>query len=87
MINVNVLKHIMNLGISDRAYFQVNAIANKALKDLAANMDANNIYGAQYKMMIDNYFKSPDKFKLNNAPKIPDGSPIGSDYCNFNTID
>lgn len=87
MINVNVLKHIMNLGTSDRAYFQVNSIANKVLKEVAANLDDNNIYAEQYKMMINNYFKSPDKFKLNNAPKIPDGSPIGSDYCSFNTLD
>jgi len=35
MVNVNVLKYIMNLAISDNAYFQVNAIANKAINSIS----------------------------------------------------
>ena len=81
IINNNVLAHIMNLAVSDKVYFQVNAIANEALKEIAQKIDFNNSYAVQYKLLIDQFFKNPEKFKLQIAPKIPDGSPIGSDSC------
>ena len=30
--------------------------------------------------MIEDFVKNPTSFKKSNAPKIPDGSPIGNDY-------
>lgn len=84
IINKNVLKYIMNLAVSEEAYFQVNAIANETLKEIASKVDTNNSYAFQYKLLIDQFFKNPEKFKLERAPKIPDGSPIGSDSCYYN---
>lgn len=81
IINNNVLAHIMNLAVSDKVYFQVNAIANETLKEISQKIDVNNRYAFQYKLLIDQFFKNPEKFKLQSAPKIPDGSPIGSDSC------
>jgi hypothetical protein len=85
IINNNVLAHIMNLAVSDKVYFQVNAIANETLKEISQKIDVNNRYAFQYKLLIDQFFKNPEKFKLQSAPKIPDGSPIGSDSCFYTT--
>jgi hypothetical protein len=34
--------------------------------------------------MIKEFYEHPEKFKLEVSPKIPDGSPIGSNICNYN---
>lgn len=86
MVNVNVLKYIMNLAISDNAYFQVNAIANKAINSISEILrdKKNNVkYASQYARLIREFKAKPEKFKLKPSPKIPDGSPIGSDICSY----
>jgi len=99
-INSNILKHLMNLAVNDKAFFQVNAIANQFLeqykslvnKPLAINMNdlQNNSYNRipdyrnQYLKLIEQFNKDPEAFKIEQSPKIPDGSPIGSDLCNYN---
>ena len=82
MINQNVLKYIMNLAVNDNAYFQVNAIANKVIKSIFEGLD-NATYSNQYKRLIKRFNEEPEEFKLQTAPKIPDGSPIGSDICSY----
>lgn len=105
-INVNLLKHLMNLAVNDKAIFQVNAMANqyieqfKNLSNKSVQINMNNLpnrtsgvtmvskssgYRNQYVKLIEEFNKNPDKFKLKNSPKIPDGSPIGSDLCNYNS--
>ena len=88
-INVNVLKYIMNLAVHDESYFQVKAIANKSLIDIShqyfspkQNMSS---YNAQYLRLLKEFNEHPEKFKIESSPKIPDGSPIGSDICNYNS--
>jgi hypothetical protein len=83
MINVNVLKYIMNLAVSDQAFFQVKAEANKAINSIFTSLD-NSVYANQYKKTIKQFNEEPEEFKLKVSPKIPDGSPIGSDICNYN---
>ncbi|WCO03305.1 zinc-dependent metalloprotease [Psychroserpens ponticola] len=101
IINTNVLKHIMNLAVNDKAYFQVNAIANQYIDKIKSvpntiNMPVSktpnslpmllpNYYSKQYKKLIEQFNEDPEEFILKNSPKIPDGSPIGSDKCNYNT--
>jgi len=34
--------------------------------------------------LIDRFLKNPSAFKALQSPNIPDGSPIGSDWCAFN---
>ncbi len=41
------------------------------------------MYGNGYANMIDNFLKSPNQFKMESIPKIPDGSPIGSLGCDY----
>ena len=38
----------------------------------------------QYSLMIKKFFEHPEQFKIEVSPKIPDGSPIGMDICNYN---
>ena len=85
MINENVLKYIMNLAVSDTAYFQVNAIANNAIKSIFEGLD-NSTYSNQYKRLIKRFNEEPEEFKLESASKIPDGSPIGSDMCSYSPL-
>lgn len=87
MINANVLKYIMNLAVSDTVFLQVNAIANEVINQVAQLLNAtksNTVYVAQYERLIKDFKDHPEKFKLENSPKIPDGSPIGTDKCFYN---
>jgi hypothetical protein len=82
-INVNVLKYLMNLASNDQSYFQTKAIANKAIFDISKKSLKMDAFSMQYGIMIKEYYEHPDKFKIEVSPKIPDGSPIGSDICNY----
>ncbi len=88
LVNVNVLKYIMNLAVSNDSYFQVKSKANKFLSTLSNNLiygkNDDSSYNFQYGLMIKSFFEHPEKFKLEATPEIPDGSPIGSDLCNYN---
>lgn len=82
-INSNVLEYLMNLAVNDQSYFQTKAMANKKISELSRqflNLESANM---QYGMMIKEFYEHPEKFKLEASPKIPDGSPIGSDICNY----
>ena len=84
MINVNVLKYIMNLAVTDTAFFQVNAKANDAIISIVKSL-GDSSYDMQYKRLIKQFNEDPEEFKLEKSPKIPDGSPIGSDICNYSS--
>lgn len=82
MVNMNLLQQIMNLAVNDNAFMQVNAIANKAIQNIVLSLD-NSAYGMQYIRLIKRFNEEPGEFKIQDAPGIPDGSPIGSDICNY----
>ena len=86
-INVNVLKYIMNLAVSDASSFQVQAKAHDAIgaisKKLYDKKQSLKPYASQYRRMIIELQAHPEKFKLEPAPRIPDGSPIGTDACGY----
>lgn len=83
-VNVNVLKYLMNLAVNKESYFQTKAISNKALLELTQKFLSKDATSIQYGIMIKKYFEHPEQYKLELSPKIPDGSPIGSDVCNYN---
>ncbi|MBR9914948.1 MAG: zinc-dependent metalloprotease [Algicola sp.] len=87
MVNNNVLKYLMNLAVNDSSYFQVQALANSYIAIIEKELESKNLaaYDSQYLRIIKEFKEHSDKFKLKNAPKIPDGSPIGSDFCNYNS--
>ena len=83
MINTNVLKYIMNLAVNDNSFFQVKAKANSAIISIAKSIDILSPYGMEYMRLIKRFNDKPEAFKLESSPKIPDGSPIGTDSCNY----
>jgi hypothetical protein len=88
LINERVLLNVMNLAVSKQSIFQVKAKANDAINSLVSDYLADKkkppLYAAHFAMLIKEFREYPNKFKIENAPKIPDGSPIGSGFCNYN---
>ena len=82
-INTNVLKYLMNLATNEQSYFQTKAAANAAITDISKNLLNTEASSMQYGLMVKEFYEHPEKFKLKDSPKIPDGSPIGSGSCEF----
>lgn len=88
-VNINVLKQLMNLAQHPKASPSVKAQSRYILHEISQKItakkynEAEKPYQFHYIEMIDQFKKYPEKFKLEASPKIPDGSPIGSDACRF----
>ncbi|WP_397446945.1 zinc-dependent metalloprotease [Polaribacter sp. R77954] len=86
VINTKVLEQLFYLGAYKNQYKQVNAIVMFKLDEIQSILKnkksegVQKIYDAAMIKMIDGFLKNPTSFKKQNAPQIPDGSPIGSDY-------
>tara|TARA_R110001632_G_scaffold23425_5_gene66331 strand:- start:2444 stop:4831 length:2388 start_codon:yes stop_codon:yes gene_type:complete len=83
VVNVQVLNQLFQLSVNDNMYKQVNAIVNSKVYEIHDLLKKSKVKGVQQiynqemmKMIVD-FKKNPTKFKQLNAPKIPDGSPIG----------
>jgi len=85
LINERVLIHLMNLAVNDKSFLQVKVRANNAINTIINYKREFAPYSSHYEMMINEFREHPEKFKIENTPKIPDGSPIGSDLCNYNS--
>ncbi|WP_299228007.1 zinc-dependent metalloprotease [uncultured Psychroserpens sp.] len=89
LINERVLLHLMNLTVNNKSTFQVKAYANAAIyeieNDYLDTSKVQNPYSIQYANIIKVYKTQPEKFEMKEVPKIPDGSPIGSDLCHYNS--
>jgi hypothetical protein len=89
VINVNVLKHLMNLANHPKASSAVTAQSKYIMNDISKKLtakkssDAEKAYQFYYVDMIEQFKKYPEKFKIEASPKIPDGSPIGTDACYY----
>jgi hypothetical protein len=85
VINMEVLEQLFHVSTLNNQYKQVNAIVSFKLDEIATMLKSKKsegtqkIYDAAMVKMIDGFIKNPTSFKKTNAPKIPDGSPIGSD--------
>ena len=84
IINVQFLEELMYLSIYKNQYPQVNAIVDFKIKEIADYLQSKKSSEIQKMMderilkMIKTFKDDPKDFKKTNAPKIPDGSPIGS---------
>lgn len=87
----NILKHFMNISVNGKFVSNVQANADYYLNEFyfnlqgkinKRNLKSRDKYYINYLLkIIKDFKKSPEKFQLKNAPKIPDGSPIGSYKC------
>ncbi|MDU8886187.1 zinc-dependent metalloprotease [Yeosuana sp. MJ-SS3] len=85
MINFSVLKNIMSMSANDKLLPQVQAIINFEMMKLKVILQVRHIDPIAMLMVkkIDSYLGNPSGFKAVASPKIPDGSPIGNDVCNY----
>lgn len=85
VVNVQVLNHLFNLIANTQTYRQVNAIARGKLIQIkemyvsSKKKGLDKMYRDEMISMIDAFMKNPKGFKKIRSPKIPDGSPIGTD--------
>lgn len=93
-INASVLQNLLELCSNNNTTFQVKSITLAKVKELknwfylnknkkVKNIFENATYVDGYVNLIDAFLKNPEQFKKENAPKIPDGSPIGSISCDL----
>ncbi len=81
-INYNVIKHLKNLAVNNKAISQVKAVATSNLLHIAEDYVQSRDLDKQYMAReIYRFLEEPDKFEVIESPKIPDGSPIGSFEC------
>jgi len=86
VVNVQILNQLFYLSSHDGMYAQVHAIVNVKIDEIANSLSASKAKGVQkiyHQEMINRinkFKKNPTKFKKPNVPKIPDGSPIGTDF-------
>lgn len=84
IINNQVLVQLCNLAANTNQYHQVNAIVFFKLDEIKSILESKKSEGTQkiYDMAmlkkIDEFIKNPTSYKKQNAPQIPDGSPIGN---------
>lgn len=85
-VNHKVLEQLFALGSGSRQYMQVAAIVHQKLEELKGYLKSAKTSGVQkaynnvFIQKIESFQKNPKDFKRLNAPKIPDGSPIGTQY-------
>jgi hypothetical protein len=88
-INTNVLKHLMNLAKHPKSSPAVRAQSQFILNEIAQKIsskrykDGQKPYQFYYLELLNQFKKYPEKFQLEASPKIPDGSPIGTDACHY----
>lgn len=92
-INHTVLQHLLNLASHKETTPQVKAVTNAVITDLLFWLAGKKDPAYQQMVLeISNFRQHPEDFRsLPYAPKIPDGSPIGSFMCEgpipFNNFD
>jgi hypothetical protein len=83
-VQFTLLQHLMNLSVSSKSIPQTKAITSAGIHRIALEITKNKDNFSQFlSSEISVFKKNPDKFKVLKAPKIPDGSPIGSFECMF----
>ncbi|MFD0861752.1 zinc-dependent metalloprotease [Sungkyunkwania multivorans] len=88
VINWKVLHHLMQLASDNNSYPQVTEVILFEMMKLKTFLGEKRIdpTAILMKKAVEGFVGNPTGYKKKDeAPKIPDGSPIGSDACNFAT--
>ena len=84
-VQYSVFQNVLNLIATDHASPQVKSIANETLDTLLTMLKSNkSTFNNQLIRELISFRKYPERFKIYEVPKIPDGSPIGSAPCLMN---
>jgi hypothetical protein len=84
-INISVLKHIMAISGDNKLLPQVQALINFEVMKLKVILQERRIDPVAMLLVkeIDKFLGNPSGYKAPEVPKIPDGSPIGTDACSY----
>jgi hypothetical protein len=84
-INISILKHIMAVCGSDKLLPQVQALVVFEVMKLKVILQERRIDPIAILLVkeIDKFLGNPSGYKAPEVPKIPDGSPIGTDQCSY----
>ncbi len=85
-INAQILSHLFALSQNDQAYPQVGMSVMSALQNFRSEMAKSKKRSSEQQFiltLLDRFFSNPTAFKPVESPNIPDGSPIGSDWCSY----
>ena len=84
-INISVLKHIMAISGDNKLLPQVQALINFEVMKLKVILQERRIDPVAMLLVkeIDKFLGNPTGYKAPEVPKIPDGSPIGTDACSY----
>ncbi|TBV26782.1 peptidase [Meridianimaribacter sp. CL38] len=87
IINLSVLNNIMALSASEKLMPQAQALVNFEVMKLKVKLQERRVDPMAMFMVkeIDKFLGNPKGFKAPSSPKIPDGSPIGSDACFYHS--
>lgn len=87
VINLSVLNNIMALSASEKLMPQAQALVNFEVMKLKVKLQERRVDPMAMFMVkeIDKFLGNPKGFKAPSSPRIPDGSPIGSDACFYHS--
>lgn len=80
VVKSEVLNALFVLASSGNLYPQTQAIISDKIYKISIKLMTMKTMDKQYLQMIADFKKNPSKYKKVQAPKIPDGSPIGTTY-------
>jgi hypothetical protein len=84
IINTNILTYLLKITIDKNAFVQVQNTSNKYINLISNNyFKSSKVHYEDYQFIIKDFKINPESYKGKISKKIPDGSPIGSESCNY----
>ena len=93
IVNVTLLKNLFKVINDSSTFSQVKNISNDYLTNITLELLSKkrkdyklSKYSSYYIRMIKDFYEDPEEYKIKESLKIPDGSPIGTDNCNYISV-
>ncbi len=93
IVNVTLLKNLFKVINDSSTFSQVKNISNDYLTNITLELLSKkrkdyklSKYSSYYIRMIKDFYENPEEYKIKESLKIPDGSPIGTDNCNYISV-
>ena len=93
IVNVTLLRNIFKVINDSSTFSQVKNISNDYLAKITLELLSKkrkdyklSKYSSYYIRMIKDFYEDPEEYKIKESLKIPDGSPIGTDNCNYISV-
>ncbi len=82
ILQYQTLQQLFKLALNKNVFPQVKGMVNETISDFEKKYRSeSDSFSKEMVKTIEQYKEEPEEFEVSNAPKIPDGSPIGSYQC------